>query len=75
MAELLGVASSIIAVLQAADRINQLFEHVKTYRDAPNEVLALINEISDVHLLLNEQDAIANELVLNDLTLGFCAVL
>ena len=50
MAEALGLAASIIAVIGAADGVAKAFAKVKDIRNAPNEVLALMNEVSDLTL-------------------------
>lgn len=62
MAGVLSITASIIAVLQAAESLGFLLKKVKTYRAASDEVLALINEISDIRLILNEHNDIAKQL-------------
>ena len=54
MADPLSITASIIAVLGAAEGVNKTLSKIKSLRHAPNEVLALINEVSDLRLVLGE---------------------
>lgn len=51
--EPLSIASSVIAIGQAGDRITGLLISVGTWIDAPDEVDVLINELADVKLVLS----------------------
>lgn len=62
MADPLSIASGIIAVLQAAESISKTLKKLKTYWAASNEVLALINEISDIRLILDEHFDVSEQL-------------
>lgn len=62
MATLLGIASGVISILQAVERLDGLLKKIKDYRGATNEVFALINEVSDLQLILTEHRDIAEQL-------------
>ena len=57
MADGLSLVASIIAVLGAADTIGKTLSRVKVLRSAPDEVLALNNEISDLTITLRNVDS------------------
>jgi hypothetical protein len=48
------IIGSVIALTQAADRIVSLARKVKHYLSAPEEITALIDEISDLGLVLSK---------------------
>ena len=52
MAEALSLAASIIAVLGAAEGVAKGIVKIQSIRNAPDEILALNNEISDLKVLL-----------------------
>ena len=54
MADPLSITASIIAVLGAAEGVSKTLAKIKSLRQAPNEILALINEISDLRIILGE---------------------
>ena len=63
MADGLSFAASIIAVLGAAEGLSKALSRVRRLRHAPNELLALINEVSDLRIILGDVQtfAIQNE--------------
>ena len=54
MADPLSITASIIAVLGAAEGVSKTLAKIKSLRHAPNEILALINEVSDLRIILGE---------------------
>ena len=52
MADPLSLAASIIAVVTAAEGITKTFSKVKLLRNAPSELLALNNEVTDLTITL-----------------------
>ena len=54
MAAALSLAASIIAVLGAAEGVTKALSKVRSIRNAPNEVLALNNEVSDLQVILGD---------------------
>ena len=52
MAEVLSVVASVIAIYQIAERLSQLLSKAKHLSQAPSEVFALNNEISDLTVTL-----------------------
>jgi Fungal N-terminal domain of STAND proteins len=57
MADPLSVTASVIAVLGAAVNAAQTIQNlIRTLRQAPDELLALSNEVSDFRLVLHEID-------------------
>ena len=54
MADPLSIAASVITVIGAADSIGKSLGKVKTLRNAPAEVLALQNEVSDLRIVLDD---------------------
>ena len=54
MADPLSIAASIITVIGAADSVGKVLSKIKIARNAPAEVLALQNEISDLQLVLED---------------------
>lgn len=62
MAGILSIASGIISVLQAAERLSDLLKKVEVYRAASDEILALSNEVEDIRLILDEHNHIVEEL-------------
>lgn len=63
MADPLSIVSGIVAVLQGADSLFDLLKKAnRAYWAASDEVLALVNEISDIRLILNEHNNIVEQL-------------
>ena len=54
MADPLSLTASIIAVLGAAEGVGKTLKRIKNIYNAPTEVLALINEISDLRIILSD---------------------
>ena len=52
MADPLSITASIIAVVGAAEGIANTFAKIKDIRHAPFEILALMNEVSDLKIVL-----------------------
>ena len=52
MADPLSIMSSIIAVIGAAESVGKAVNRIRDIKNAPNEVLALSNEISDLTVVL-----------------------
>lgn len=53
MADLLSLAASIITVVGAADTVSKTLSKIKIFLHAPEELLALNNEISDLKVVLS----------------------
>ena len=53
MADPLSITASIIAVVGAAEGITKTLAKFKSIRNAPDELLALINEVSDLNIILS----------------------
>ena len=54
MADALSLAASIVAVLGAAEGVSKALSKVRSIRNAPDEVLALNNEVSDLQVILGD---------------------
>ena len=54
MADPLSFAASVVAVLAAAEGVAKTLSRVRKIIDAPSELLALINEVSDLQVVLGE---------------------
>lgn len=54
MADPLSITAGIVAVVGAAGGITKTLGKIKDLRNAPDELLALINEVSDLRLILND---------------------
>ena len=54
MADPLSIAASIIAVIGAAERVRKTLTKIRNIRNAPSEVLALVNEVSDLRIILGD---------------------
>ncbi|KAL9118382.1 MAG: hypothetical protein Q9187_005073 [Circinaria calcarea] len=54
MADPLSVTASIIAVLGAIEGVTKTLAKIKNIRNAPQELLALINEVNDLKLILSD---------------------
>ena len=54
MADPLSVTASIIAVLGAAEGVSKTLAKIRNLRHAPEELLALINEVSDLRIILGD---------------------
>ena len=52
MADPLSLTASIIAVLGATDSVGKALSKIKYLKESPNELLALINEVSDFKIVL-----------------------
>ena len=57
MATTLSLIASVIAVVGAADTIAKTISEVKVLRDAPDELLALNNEVSDLTVILRNVES------------------
>ena len=51
MADPLSITASIIAVVGAAEGIGTIINRIKTFREEPDELFSLINEISDLRIV------------------------
>ena len=65
MADPLSLAASVITVIGAADNVGKLLAKIQSMKDAPNELLALINEVSDLRLVLGDIEAYTSNNVEN----------
>ncbi|KAL9116909.1 MAG: hypothetical protein Q9187_006561 [Circinaria calcarea] len=54
MADPLSITASIVAVIGAARVITKTLGKIKNLRNAPNELLALFNEVSDLRIILED---------------------
>ena len=54
MADPLSITASIIAVVGAAEGVGKTIKKIRNFREAPNELLFLINEISDLRIVLGD---------------------
>ena len=54
MADPLSVTASVIAVVGAIEGVSKTLAKVRTLRNAPSELLALINEASDLRIVLGD---------------------
>ena len=54
MADPLSITASIIAVVGAAEGVTKTISKISNLRNAPNQVLALINEVSDLRIILGD---------------------
>ena len=54
MADPLSITASIIAVIGAAEGVGKALAKIKDIRNAPEDVLALINEVSDLRVILGD---------------------
>ena len=54
MADPLSIAASVITVLGTADGVNKTLARIRTLADAPRKLLALMNEVSDLTLVLGD---------------------
>ena len=52
MADPLSLVASIIAVIGAAEGVSRTLTKIRNLRDAPDELLALMNEVSDFRIIL-----------------------
>lgn len=57
MADLLSLAASIITVVGAADTISKTLSKIKILHHAPEELLALNNEVSDLKVVLSSVES------------------
>ena len=62
MADPLSITASIIAVVGAAECVTKTLAKIRSIRNAPDELLALINEVSDLKIILSD---IQNYIVYN----------
>ena len=53
MADGLSFAASILAVLGTAESLSKALSQVRRLRHTPNELLALINKVSDLRIIIN----------------------
>ena len=61
MADPLSITASIIAVLGAIEGVTKTLAKIKNIRNAPQELLALINEVSDLKLILSDVQSYVTE--------------
>ena len=54
MADGLSLVASIIAVIGAAEGVMRTFSRIKSIGHAPDELLALMNEVSDLQIILDD---------------------
>ena len=54
MADPLSITASIIAVVGAAEGVTKTLAKIKSIRNAPDELLPLINEVSDLKIILSD---------------------
>ena len=54
MADPLSLTASIIAVIGAVEVVAKTLKKISSIRNAPNELLALVNEISDFRIILSD---------------------
>ncbi len=59
MADLLSVVASIIAVIVAAEIVGKTLCQIRDVTNAPDELLALSNEISDLTVVLKKVESYA----------------
>ena len=57
MADPLSITASIIAVIGAAEGLSKTIAKIRNIQNAPSELLALTNEISDLRLVLGEVES------------------
>jgi hypothetical protein len=58
----LSIAVGVLTVVQAGDRIIQLVSKIRLKFDVPEEVNSLINEVSDLRMVLNTMDVAASNI-------------
>ena len=56
MAEILGLVTGIFSVIKTAESITATLGKIKNITDAPAQLLALINEVSDLTVLLADAE-------------------
>ena len=61
MADPLSITASIIAVVGAAEGVTKTLAKIKSIRNAPDELLALINEVSDLKIILRDLQNYVNQ--------------
>ena len=54
MADPLSITASIIAVVGAAEGVTKTLAKIRNIRNAPEELLALINEVSDLRIVFGD---------------------
>ena len=54
MADALSLTASIIAVLGAAEGVTKTLSRLESIRNSPQELLVLINEVSDLRIVLED---------------------
>ena len=57
MADPLSITASIIAVVTAAEGVSKTLAKIKNAQRAPSELLALVNEVSDLRVILSDVDS------------------
>ena len=62
MADPLSITASVIAVLGAAEGVNKTLARIKNLIDAPRKLLTLINEVSDLTLVLGDLERFVKEI-------------
>ena len=61
MADPLSITVSIIAVVGAAEGVTKTLAKIKSIRNAPDELLALIKEVSDLMIILRDLQNYVNQ--------------
>ena len=54
MSDPLSIIASVITVIGAAEGVSKMLSRLRRIKNAPNEILALINEVSDLTLILGD---------------------
>ena len=61
MADPLSITASVIAVVGAAEGVSKTIAKVKSIQNASNEALALINEVSDLRIILYDVESYVSQ--------------
>ena len=61
MADPLSITASVIAVVGAVDSVNKTLVRIKNLVNAPRNLLALMNEVSDLALVLNDVESFVRQ--------------
>ena len=54
MADPLSIAASVITVVGTANGVGELLSRIKSLQHAPDELLALVNEVSDLRVVFGD---------------------
>ena len=63
MADPLSITASVIAVVGAAEGVGKTLTKIKNIRNAPSELFALINEVSDLRIILTDIDSYLSQAI------------